>query len=54
MNTIYKVDWSQVDQSLELAAYHDDDQNDKIAEGEPEICCTGCMYCLGLSWKDFM
>ena len=31
-----------------------DDRDDKIPEGEPEGCCSGCMSCLGLSWVDFM
>ena len=29
-------------------------EDDETPEGEPEGCCSGCMYCLGLSWKDFM
>lgn len=37
-------------QVMELDAY----QDDRIPEGEPEVCCSGCMYCLGLSWKDFL
>lgn len=29
-------------------------QENRIAEGELAVCCSGCMDCLGFSWKDFM
>ena len=42
---------------IESDTYHDDDHygdvDDMIPEGEPEGCCSGCMDCLGLSWRDF-
>jgi hypothetical protein len=43
-------------QGVEVDDDHDVDYDDmiekKVVEGE-EGCCSGCMDCLGLSWRDF-
>ena len=57
----YWAQWSREElmsmQGIELGAYHDDhhgDSTDMIDEEEKEdVCCSGCMDCLGLSWRDF-
>lgn len=42
---------------LDFIDYEDEDR-DNYVEGEEvegiEFCCSGCMKCLGLSWRDFM
>ncbi len=54
--------WSQYSPT-EIMSMHgveldrDDDRDDDLdndAEEQEEGCCSGCMRCLGLSWKDFM
>lgn len=34
----------------------DDDEGEEYQEEEEEVSCcsSGCMDCLGLSWRDFM
>jgi hypothetical protein len=61
MSTIYWNQWPRFElmsmQGVELDIYRYDDrydcQNDRIPEGEPDGCCTGCMQCLGLSLREF-
>lgn len=35
----------------DLYDYHEEDED---IEEPQQYCCTGCMDCLGLSWRDFM
>ena len=35
-----------------MEPYYDYDNYEKAIP--EEHCCTGCMYCLGLSWRDFI
>jgi len=43
---------------VELDGCHDDDDQDhddcQDDSDDEEHCCSGCMDCLGLSWRDFM
>lgn len=55
----YWAQWSHAEiismHGVELDTYQNDDQDDcrdDMVEGE-EQCCSGCMDCLGLSWRDF-
>ena len=55
----YWAQWTREElmsmQGIELTAYHDDDHDDDHDDGETEEhCCSGCMDCLGLSWRDFL
>jgi hypothetical protein len=43
---------SMQDVEMESCCYDNGNYHDDI-EGE-EHTCFGCMYCLNLSWKDFM
>jgi hypothetical protein len=57
MITTYWKQWSR-DELMSMHVVKLDtsqhDRDDKIPEGEPEVCCSGCMYCLGFTWNDFM
>jgi hypothetical protein len=65
MTTAYWAQWTHAElmsmQGVDLDTYQDEDHNDDHYdrdEDEEELegqgCCSGCMYCLGISWSDFM
>ncbi len=62
MTTAYWSQWSHAEimsmHGVEIDDCHDDDQDDcHIDREELEeagCCASGCMDCLGLSWRDFM
>lgn len=60
MTTAYWSQWSHSElmsmHGVELDDCHDDDHDDyhDDSEAAEEHCCSGCMECLGLSWRDFM
>jgi len=43
---------ASISKVIEIGPYQDDDDNE--FEEQEESCCPGCMYCLGLSWRDFL
>ena len=54
----YWAQWSRAELNdmlgVEERAYHQDDDHDDSNEMiEEEVCCSGCMDCLGMSWRDF-
>lgn len=59
MTTPYWAQWSHTElmsmQGVEIEDCHRDDNDYHDEEEAPEEhCCSGCMKCLGLSWRDFM
>jgi len=60
MSAAYWAQWTHNElmsmHGVEIDAYQDDDQDDSHNDNqEHEVdCCSGCMDCLGLSWRDFM
>jgi hypothetical protein len=58
MSAAYWAQWSHVElmsmQGIEVGDYHDEDDRDEDEETSKEHCCSGCMQCLCLSWRDFM
>jgi hypothetical protein len=65
MTSAYWTQWSHAElmsmHGVEVDTYEDEDQNDyhydrneEEKELEGQECCSGCMYCLGFSWRDFM
>jgi hypothetical protein len=61
MTSAYWAQWSHAEimsmHGIEIDDYQDVDQDDcqsDSEEPEEEHCCSGCMDCLGLSWRDFM
>lgn len=54
--------WSQLgraERGVNVDAYQNDDDlydyhEDDSEEPEEQYCCSGCMDCLGFSWRDFM
>lgn len=60
MTAAYWSQWSHSEimsmHGVELDDRHDDDDDYDREDEEPveEGCCSGCMNCLGLSWRDFM
>ncbi len=59
MTSTYWNQWSSAELLSILGApsrYQNDDQDDSHndSEKEKEHCCSGCMYCLDVSWRDFL
>jgi hypothetical protein len=63
MTATYWGQWDRAEimsmQGIELGTYQDDDHDDSHLdknddEQQSEHCCSLCMECLGLSWRDFM
>jgi len=57
----YWAQWSRTELNdmlgVEERAYHDDDHDDTVMmigdDEQGDVCCSGCMDCLGMSWRDF-
>lgn len=57
----YWAQWSHAElmsmQGIEVDDFQDDDLLDSTEEEKEEQkegCCSGCMECIGISWRDFM
>ncbi len=38
----------------EITPYHDDGYHSDRYKDKRECDCSNCMYCLGMSWRDFV
>lgn len=62
MTVAYWNQWNRAEimsmHGVELTDYHDDseEEEEEIKEEEQAhgCCSSGCMHCLGFSWRDFM